>query len=172
VPIERSKRPVGARRIAAVAQRLLEASQLCAVATVSSDGRAYVNTAYFAWSPEFELVWLSHPQARHSRNIAANGTVAIAVYDSTQSWGNPDRGIQLFGSAREVEGRAAAAAQAVYAARFDGYEPGSFATYRMYRFRPRRLKVFDERVLGSGVFVTARVAAGRPAWERTELYRQ
>jgi Pyridoxamine 5'-phosphate oxidase len=33
------------------AQRLLEASTLCAIATVGPDGSAYVNTAYLAFSP-------------------------------------------------------------------------------------------------------------------------
>jgi uncharacterized protein YhbP (UPF0306 family) len=57
---------------------------LCAIATVSPGNRAHVNTAYFAWSREFELVWLSEPAARHSRNLRANSTAAIAVYDSSQ----------------------------------------------------------------------------------------
>ena len=38
---------------------------------------------------------------------------------------------------------------------FSGYRGSEFGGYRFYRFRPRRLKVFDERALGSGVFVTA-----------------
>src|SRR5438105_3450867 len=98
MPIERSRRPVAAARISAAARRLLDASTLCAIATVSSGGRAHVNTAYFACSPELDLVWLSDPSAEHSRNVRGSGTVAIAVYDSSQTWGNPDRGIQLFGS--------------------------------------------------------------------------
>src|SRR6266508_4560196 len=124
--IEQSKRRIAAGRIATTARRLLDASALCAIATVAPDGRAHVNTAYFAWSLEFELVWMSDPSAKHSRNIRTNDTIAIAVYDSTQTWGTADRGIQLF----------------------------------------------DERELGPGMFVTARVGdAGRLAWERTEVYR-
>jgi hypothetical protein len=103
--IERSRRPMAAARIARATQLLLDASTLCAMATVSAGTRAHVNTAYFAWSPRFDLVWLSEPHARHSRNIDTNGTVAIAVYDSRQSWGKPDRGIQLFGSARRSRAR-------------------------------------------------------------------
>jgi hypothetical protein len=34
------------------------------------------------------------------------------------------------------------------------------------------VKLFDERELGTGVFVTARVVgAGRLVWERTDVYR-
>ena len=85
-------------------RRLLDESKLCAIATVSPGARAHVNTAYFAWSPTFDLVWLSAPEARHSRNIRADPSAAVAVYRSTQTWGGSDHGIQLFGRARELRG--------------------------------------------------------------------
>jgi len=171
MPIERSTRSLASERIARAARRLLDASTLCAIATASSDSRAYVNSAYFAWSPRLDLVWLSDPDARHSRNLRTNTTAAIAVYDSKQVWGEPDRGIQLFGSAREVAGRTVRDAERVYAKRFPAYSPVNLSGYRFYRFRPRRVKLFDERALGVGVFVTATVGGGgRLAWERTEIY--
>jgi uncharacterized protein YhbP (UPF0306 family) len=170
--IERSRQRVAASRVRDAAGRLLDASTLCAIATVSDQGRAHINTAYFAWSDDFDVVWLSHPQARHSRNVRANGRVAIAVYDSSQTWGKPDRGIQLHGSAREVTARAEGSAEAVYGARFRDYDAADFAAYRFYRFRPRRVKLFDETFFGTGVFVTARVGRdGALEWGGTELYR-
>ena len=164
---------MAAARIATVARGLLDASTLCAIASVSPRGRPHVNTAYFAWSEELELVWLSERRATHSRNIRANPAVAIAVYDSSQTWGKPDRGIQLFGEARELERSAAGRAEAVYGGRFPGYRATDFGRgYAFYALRPRRLKVFDEPALGSGVFVTARVGSGgRLTWEKTEVYR-
>lgn len=170
--IERSKRPVASDRIAETARRALEASTLCAIATVGRGAQAHVNTAYFAWSHELDLVWLSEPRAGHSRNIRANASVAVAVYDSAQAWGGQDRGIQLFGTAREVDPAGLRDVEALYAARFPDYDPASMSAYRFYALRPRRLKVFDERELGAGVFVTARLTrARRPVWERTEIYR-
>jgi hypothetical protein len=54
--------------------------------------------------------------------------------------------------------------------RFPDFEEG---TYRCYELRPRRIKLFDERTLGAGTFVTARVTRGGDvAWQRTEIYRQ
>jgi uncharacterized protein YhbP (UPF0306 family) len=170
--IEQSKRPVAASRMAMAAQRLLDASTLCAIATVASDGGAYINTAYFAWSPELELVWLSEPHSKHSRHVRADGTVAVAVYDSSQSWGGSDRGIQLFGSAHEPDEDGARDAEAVYANRFPDYRRGDLGAYRFYVFHPSRLKLFDERNLGAGRFVIARVDdRGRLSWEGTEIYR-
>lgn len=154
-----------------MAGSLLDATTLCAIGTVTPRGGAYVHTAYFAWSPEFDLFWLSDLDAEHSRNLRADPTAAIAVFDSTQSWGGSDRGIQLFGSARETRGSVTRDAERTYATRFPAYEPGDLREYRFYRFRPRKMKLFDEAALGGGVFVTASVRKGLVAWERTEIYR-
>lgn len=163
---------MAATRIAEAARRLLDASTLCAIATVTPAGRPHVATAYFAWNPELELVWISEPRAKHSQNISANGSAAIAVYDSRQSWGGSDRGVQLFGQARNVKGAAAEDAETLYANRFASYRTQDLAAYRFYVFRPQRVKLFDERDLGPGVFVTARVSRDRRlVWQRTEIYR-
>jgi uncharacterized protein YhbP (UPF0306 family) len=166
--ITSSNRRVGARRLGALALDLLDASTLCAIATVDRRGRSYINTAYFAWSRGFDIVWLSEPRAQHSKNIAANDSVAVAVFDSTQTWGNPDRGIQLFGRARAVAA-SDDAARRLYAERFPDYT--SLGAYRFYRLRVERFKLFDEARLGGGTFVSARVGRDRkPSWEKTVVY--
>jgi uncharacterized protein YhbP (UPF0306 family) len=163
--IEQSGRRVAAGRLRSVAEELLEASMLCAISTAGPRGRAYINTAYFAWAPDLRIIWLSEPGAQHSRNLLANASTAIAVYDSGQTWGEPDRGIQVFGNARA----GGSDAEEIYAARFRGYEPHE--SYQFYELVPRRVKLFDERALGAGTFVTARVRDGKLAWDRTEVYR-
>lgn len=163
--IERSGRRVGAARLRHLAEELLEASTLCAISTVGPRGRAHVNTAYFAWAPDLRIIWLSDPGARHSRNLRSNGSAAIAVYDSGQTWGKSDRGIQLFGDARA----GGPDAEEIYAQRFSAYEPRQ--SYRFYELVPTRVKLFDERELGAATFVTARVRGGKLAWAGTEVYR-
>src|SRR5207302_4911784 len=138
MPIERSSKHPPNSRLAAIAQRLLDASTLCAIATVSAGGRAHINTAYFAWGPAFDIVWLSAPDARHSRNVRANGSAAVAVFRSTQTWGGLDRGIQVFGLARELRGRAALDAERLYAKRFRAYD-ADLDYYRFYRLRTTRM---------------------------------
>jgi uncharacterized protein YhbP (UPF0306 family) len=170
--IERSTRGVAPARLAELTRSLLDASTLFALATVAPDGSAHVNTAYFAWAPTLELVWLSHPDAKHSQNIDANGSAAAAVYDSTQSWGKPDRGIQLFGSAAVVDDAGADDAATLYAGRFPDSRKEDLGVYRFYVLRPRWAKLFDERELGAAHFVIATVeGAGRLAWDTTEVYR-
>jgi hypothetical protein len=160
--IRQSRRPVSATRIGAAVRRLLEASTLCAIATVAPRNRAHVNTAYFAWTPDFRVVWLSDPRAAHSRNLSGNRSAAVAVYDSSQSWGKPDRGIQLFGRAADAPPEA----EEVYTGRFPDYRSSDFSGYRLYQLVPRRVKLFDERELGAATFVTARAdGAGRARLE-------
>jgi len=109
--------------------------------------------------------------ATHSRNLRANDSAAIAVYDSRQR-GKPDRGIQIFDSAHEGRGEDAEHAEALYTKRFPDFAEADLSAYRFYLFRPRRLKVFDERHTG-GCHVRDRARRSRTAarWEQTEMYR-
>jgi uncharacterized protein YhbP (UPF0306 family) len=168
--IERIDKRFSAERLAKAGRSLLDASTLCAISTVTPSGRAHVNTAYFAWSPSLDIVWLSAPEARHSRNLEANASAAVSVYDSAQTWGQPDRGIQLFGTARLTRGAAAREAEALYGARFPDFPSTDLSEYRLYRLRPTRIKLFDERALGTALFVTAVVRRGRLMWRTTERY--
>jgi len=170
MPVRRIAKHPSQSRLVAMTRRLLGESTLCAIATVSPGARAHVNTAYFAWSPAFDIVWLSAPEARHSRNIRSNPSAAVAVYRSTQTWGDSDHGIQLFGRARELRGPDARAAERLYAARFKAFA-SDLDAYRFYRLRPRRVKLFDEHALGGATWVTLAVeVGGRVRWVKTETY--
>jgi uncharacterized protein len=149
------------RRVRASLQRLLRENVLASFATVDEGGRAYINTAYFAWSKEWNLFFYSYPDSRHCSNLRRNASMAVAIFDSHQRWGRPDRGVQLFGTASEARGKWRNTATRIYALRFPGFEKwqaheirneGRFVL-RPYRFQPSRAKVFDERSLGSGRFV-------------------
>ena len=155
--------------------RTLRENVLCSIATVSAGNRAHINTAYFAYSRDLELFFLSNPRSTHCRNLARNPSLAMTIFDSAQSWVGPDRGIQLFGRGGEARGRFAARAARAYGARFPAYPrwvagvgvPASAAellrSYRFYRFTPRAVKVLDEaRFPGViGVRATLRRAGGR-----------
>jgi uncharacterized protein YhbP (UPF0306 family) len=163
-------RPVARPRIERAAFGLLDESPLCAISTAAPRTTAHIHTAYFAWNRDFEIIWLSDRAARHSRNIRIRPSTAITVFDSHQVWGQPDRGIQLFGSTRQLPATEIARAESLYAARFPGYATPDLRAYRFYGFRTQRLKVFDEAGFGAGVFVTATIHSGqRLIWERTDI---
>lgn len=161
-------RRLSAARLERTLLRILKKNPLCAFATITPEGRAPINTAYFAYSRSLEI-FLSHPDSLHCRNATANATMAIAVFESAQTWGALDRGLQLFGRCREARGAVARQARRAYAARFQPYaqwiaelEADDAAhEYRFYRFVASRVKVFDEREFGGAVFVTARISGRR-----------
>jgi uncharacterized protein YhbP (UPF0306 family) len=170
VTIELRSHRFSSARLEGIARRLMNASTLCSLATVSSARDAHINHMYFAWSDSFEVFWASDPDSTHSRNLANNSSAAITVYDSHQTWGRPDRGIQLFGTGGLAGARAARLAKLAYSKRFRLYDPGQSDFYPFYRFRPRSVKLFDERALGGGTLVTAKITPRGFAWVKTEVW--
>jgi len=150
--------------------RLLAENLLCSIASVTTDSRAHINTAYFSYSPELEIYFLSHQKALHCQNILSNSSMAIAVFSSNQTWGSSDCGLQLFGICKQTTARQADKAAKLYSKRFAQYSAwkASLASdslgqdYQFYRFVTAELKVFDEKELGAGTFVLVRVK--RQTW--------
>jgi uncharacterized protein YhbP (UPF0306 family) len=145
--------------------RLLAENVLCSMATITAEGRAHINTAYFSYTPDLKVYFFSHPNALHCQNILSNPSMALAIFSSRQIWGNPDRGLQLFGVCKKVTGREVSKADKLYGDRFAKYtawkadlpSDSTGRDYRFYRFVTTELKVFDEKELGAGIFVVARV---------------
>ncbi|WP_433305623.1 pyridoxamine 5'-phosphate oxidase family protein [Actinoplanes sp. CA-030573] len=52
------------------------------LATADDDGRPWATPVFYAPDGERRVVWVSTPDSRHSRNIAARPEVAITVFDS------------------------------------------------------------------------------------------
>lgn len=155
--------PPPAERLVQAARRILRAAPLCAFSTVAAGARAHVNTAYFAWSDDLEVFFLSHPESLHCRNVRQRKTMAIAVFETGQEWGGRDRGLQLFGTCMETRGARGAEAERAYGGRFKAYwkwkagAEDELSELRFYRFTARHLKVFDERSFPRTPWVTARV---------------
>jgi uncharacterized protein YhbP (UPF0306 family) len=121
---------------------------------------------YFAWTDRFEVIWISDADSLHSRNLVKNSSAAVTIYASNQVWGKPDRGIQLFGTARITDSPEAPRA---YGKRFRDFDADS-NDLPYYRFRPRTVKLFDERSLVPGTLVTAKVLPDGLAWWKTEVW--
>lgn len=146
---------------------LLEDNVLCSIATVTPDGRAHINTAYFSYTDAFEVYFLSHPGSEHCRNLSTNRSMAMTVFSSAQQWTDPGQGIQLFGTCEQAKGSAFDAAERSYGGRFPGYAswrrafgpdaPGR--EYTFYRFRAAAVKILDEKNFGDAVLVRAAVRA-------------
>ena len=139
-------------RVLASFEQLLRSHRVAAFATVGPASRAHVHVAYFAWSAEHDLFFYSWPASRHARHLEANPSMAVALFDAHQRWGDPKRGGQLYGTAHEARGRWAEVARTVYAKRFPGFdrarkEDGG-PSPTPYRFRARCARWFDSRLGG------------------------
>ena len=60
----------------------MELSRYMTIATADADGVPWATPVWFAAEGEDALLWVSDPDARHSRNIAVRPRVAIVVFDS------------------------------------------------------------------------------------------
>jgi uncharacterized protein YhbP (UPF0306 family) len=144
---------------------LLEASSLCSIATVTPEGTAHANTAFFAYSDALEIFFLSHPMSQHCRHLRSNASVALTVFSTEQRWADPGRGVQLFGTAEEVSGAAAREAERWYATRFPAYDAWRSSVaerdlareYRFYRIAVSTVKILDEQAVGDGMVVRATI---------------
>jgi pyridoxine/pyridoxamine 5'-phosphate oxidase len=67
----------------ATARRLIDGAMYMTLATADGDGRPWASPVWFAPAGYSEFLWVSDPEARHSRNLATRPQVAIVIFDST-----------------------------------------------------------------------------------------
>jgi nitroimidazol reductase NimA-like FMN-containing flavoprotein (pyridoxamine 5'-phosphate oxidase superfamily) len=58
-------------------------SRYMTLATADADGVPWASPVWYARPDEATFLWVSDPEARHSRNIAANPRIALVIFDST-----------------------------------------------------------------------------------------
>jgi pyridoxine/pyridoxamine 5'-phosphate oxidase len=122
------------------ARAIVDAASYLTLATADEAGRPWASPVWFATADRRELVWVSHPDARHSRNVAARPEVGIVIFDSTQAPGT-GAGVYMEARAEEVPPDAFERCLAVYAGRSerDGLrawtaaDVGAPARHRLYR---------------------------------------
>jgi len=188
--VKRTRERISERRIRTSVLRVLAETKLCSIATIARANRAHINTAFFAYSPNLELYFLSDPGSLHCRNLLANPSMAMTVFNSNQRWEDPGRGIQLFGNGHRTRGRQADMAEAIYGKRFPAFarwlkgtttaerrQAAQLRSYALFRFIPARVKILDETEFGGAVFIAAALRRHRArdgqarvvlAWEATE----
>lgn len=117
------------------------------IATVCAD-QPWICTVYFVHDDDRNLYWVSLPERRHSREIAKNSSVAIAI---AVKHDQPVVGIQAEGSAQEISDLDTI--KSVMRAYVDKYNTGekfydNFVSgknqHHMYKFTPVCMVLFDE----------------------------
>ncbi len=79
------------------ARLLLASNPYAVLATVDPTGAPWASPVWFGHRGLDTLVWVSYPDARHSRAIATEPRLAITVFDSTVA---PGHGSAFYGRGR------------------------------------------------------------------------
>jgi nitroimidazol reductase NimA-like FMN-containing flavoprotein (pyridoxamine 5'-phosphate oxidase superfamily) len=85
-----------------IARQILDANSYMTLATADESGTPWASPVWFAPSEYRELFWISSPDARHSRNIAARPEIAIVIFDSTVAVGDA-QAVYMAARAEQVE---------------------------------------------------------------------
>jgi nitroimidazol reductase NimA-like FMN-containing flavoprotein (pyridoxamine 5'-phosphate oxidase superfamily) len=132
-----------------IARSIIDSNRYMTLATADETGLPWASPVWYAPARSREFFWVSSPEARHSRNLAARPQVAIVIFDSHQAGGwhaaylsavaeelvgaDIDRGIEIFSRRSEAQGMRPWTAE-------DVRPP---ARHRLYRATASELFVLD-----------------------------
>jgi uncharacterized protein YhbP (UPF0306 family) len=134
------------------AREMIDRNLYMVLGTADRDGRPWASPVYYAPSGYREFLWISDPEARHSRNIAARPEVGIVIFDSSVPI-NTGQGVYMDALATELAPGESAEAIEIFSRRGVGHGAGPTrledvrapAKHRLYRARASAHWVLDER---------------------------
>jgi nitroimidazol reductase NimA-like FMN-containing flavoprotein (pyridoxamine 5'-phosphate oxidase superfamily) len=71
----------------AIAREIVDSNRFMALGTADESGLPWVSPVWYAPADYRTFLWVSSPEARHSRNLASRPQVAIVIYDSHRPGG-------------------------------------------------------------------------------------
>jgi nitroimidazol reductase NimA-like FMN-containing flavoprotein (pyridoxamine 5'-phosphate oxidase superfamily) len=102
--------------VTAAARELIEANRYLTLATADAAGRPWASPVWYAHDDHRAFLWVSKPDARHSRNVAERPEVGIVIFDSTVPVGSAEA-VYAEAVAGEVAGGELDRAVAVFSSR-------------------------------------------------------
>ena len=66
-----------------VARKIVDGNRYMTIGTADGAGAPWVSPVWYAPEGYSTFYWVSHPEARHSRNLEVRPQVAIVIFDST-----------------------------------------------------------------------------------------
>jgi nitroimidazol reductase NimA-like FMN-containing flavoprotein (pyridoxamine 5'-phosphate oxidase superfamily) len=73
--------------LGAVAKSIIDANRYMTLATADEHGSPWASPVWYAPVGYREFLWVSSPEARHSRNLALRPELAIVIFDSHEAGG-------------------------------------------------------------------------------------
>ena len=136
----------------AAARAVIDSNSYLTLGTADEAGRPWVSPVWFAHSGYREFFWVSHPDARHSRNLAARPEASLVIFDSQAP---PAAAAAVYASAlaEELSGDALASGIEIFSRKSeaDGLPAYSPADVRVpARLRLYRAVASEHFTLGEG----------------------
>jgi nitroimidazol reductase NimA-like FMN-containing flavoprotein (pyridoxamine 5'-phosphate oxidase superfamily) len=128
--------------LAVVAREIIDANRYLTLATADGDGNPWAAPVWYAHEGYTDFLWVSRPEARHSRNLASRPRLAIVIFDSTVPVGGA-QAVYVEALAEELSGAERERGIAIYSRRSQAHGAGEWrgadvvapAPHRLYRAR-------------------------------------
>jgi hypothetical protein len=89
--------------LAAIARTIVDSNDYMVLGTADESGLPWASPVWYAPEDYREFFWVSSPEARHSRNLAARPELGIVIFDSTVAVG-AGQGVYLSAVAEQMSG--------------------------------------------------------------------
>jgi nitroimidazol reductase NimA-like FMN-containing flavoprotein (pyridoxamine 5'-phosphate oxidase superfamily) len=141
------------------ARAIVDENRYLTLGTADQDGTPWATPVFFTPDGYSDFYWVSSPDARHSRNVAARPEVAMVVFDSTVAVGSAEA-VYLSGVAAQVPDDELERCARLFSARLPelkGFPPDELRPpelFRLYRARVTEHSVLvrgSDPELGTGV---------------------
>jgi hypothetical protein len=86
-----------------MARDIIESNRYMVLGTADAAGVPWVTPVWYAQSGYRRFIWVSSPDRRHSRNVAARPEVSIVIFDSQVAVGSA-RAVYMSADAEELSG--------------------------------------------------------------------
>jgi nitroimidazol reductase NimA-like FMN-containing flavoprotein (pyridoxamine 5'-phosphate oxidase superfamily) len=136
----------------AAARAVIDANRYMTLGTADGHGSPWVSPVWFAAADCREFFWVSAPQARHSRNLAARPQVSIVIFDSHAPI-STGQGVYMTALAEEMPGAELDRGMAIFSRRSEAHGARPWtradvtppARHRLYRATASEHWVLDAR---------------------------
>ena len=102
--------------LGAIARAIIDSNLYMTLGTADEAGIPWVSPVYYASAGYTEFLWVSSPEARHSRNLAARPEVSVVIFDSRQPIGT-GQGVYVSAFTVELKGEDLDRGIAIYSRR-------------------------------------------------------
>jgi nitroimidazol reductase NimA-like FMN-containing flavoprotein (pyridoxamine 5'-phosphate oxidase superfamily) len=142
--------------VARVAREIVDSNLYMTLATADANGHPWASPVWYAHEGYTDFLWVSRPEARHSRNLASRPVLSIVIFDSSVPVEGA-RAVYLEATSEEVSASERERAIELYSQRSQADGAGQWqvrdvtapAPHRLYRAKASEFFVLvgnDERI--------------------------